>query len=193
MASLLQVEVVRPNGEIRQVSVAKSMRVHALMQAIAKEIGKSFVLLTTVQHEVMRPQHSLEKAGLKNGDSILAVSYRPQMAASSMAFAVWNIADSRIMIWGHSWRSAVMEANRYWNVQSIQATQKAFATILHNGRVSAWGEPDYGGRIEKDVDASLQSVPAARHPADSSQQRCICCPCRRWKRYHLGLPTLWRR
>ena len=134
MASLLQVEVVRPNGEIRQVSVAKSMRVHALMQAIAKEIGKSCVLLTTVQHEVMRPQHSLEKAGLNNGDSILAVSYRPQMAASSMAFAVWTIANSRIMTWGHFWR--------YWNVQAIQATQKAFATILYNGRVSAWGEPD---------------------------------------------------
>ena len=53
MASLLQLEVVRPHGEIRQVSV------YASMQATAKQIGQPFVLLTTAQHEVMRPEHSM--------------------------------------------------------------------------------------------------------------------------------------
>ena len=161
MASLLQLEVVRPHGEIRQVSV------YASMQATAKQIGQPFVLLTTAQHEVMRPEHSMEKAGIKNGDSILAVIYRPQMAASSMAFAVWTLADYPILTCGHFWSSAVSEAKRYWNVQAIQATQKAFATILHNGRVSAWGEPDYGGCIEIDVDASLQIVRAIQATASA--------------------------
>ena len=81
------------------------------------------------------------------------------MNATVRAFAVWCCGGNTVLTWGDS--SAVKDQLR--NVQQIQVTVDAFAAILADGSVVAWGDPDYGGDCSAVQDQLQESATGSGH------------------------------
>ena len=73
---------------------------------------------------------------LKTAVKWLVVSYFP----SGMMVPIWNFLDGRLK---HQSGSCVRD--QLQGVQRVQATHSAFAAILEDQTVVAWGDPSAGG------------------------------------------------
>ena len=158
----MQVTLVLPSGRTLSLSVESESSKVGDLKALAQEaVGKGFLRLVTSQGSILTDgTASLTAAGLRDGDEIMAVVVEQvKLAATRFAFALWT-SDS-VVTWGHpEWggdSSAVQDQLR--NVQKIQATGGAFAAILEDGSVVAWGAPErgYGGNSSA-VQDRLRSV-----------------------------------
>jgi len=144
-----------PSGRSETVWIAKSSKAGDLMVLAQWTLGQQFLkLITTKGHYLLvDPTESLQAAELQDGDCITAVALQANVAATRNtsetggAFALWGYGGSTIVTRGHSAiggdSSAVQDQLR--NVQQVQATSAAFAAILQDGSVVAWGGPDSVG------------------------------------------------
>eukprot|EP00435_Cladocopium_sp_Y103_P058949 s187_g20.t3 len=75
---------------------------------------------------------------LNDGDSVLAIARPASLVSGNGACVSWGesstASDSQI-------------AHLLKNVDQIQTTTRAFAAVLEDGKVIAWGDPAYGGDI----------------------------------------------
>ena len=143
--SMLQVYVSFPSGSGETLSLPDHSKVGDLQLLARKTFSKGFLKLVTVEGRVLTdPEESLQ-AAVQEGEHLTAVAQRTILAASSVAFALWRCGDDQILAWG-DFESGGCGKLQLGNVQQVQsATNGAFAAILADGSVDAWGEPDYGG------------------------------------------------
>ena len=143
---MLQVYVSFPSGSGETLSLPEHSKVGNLELLARKAFSKGFLQLVTVEGRVLTdPEESLQAAGVQDGEHLTAVAQRTILAASPAAFALWCCGDDQIVAWG-DFESGGCGKLQLRNVQQVQATTNgAFAAILADGSVDAWGEPDYGG------------------------------------------------
>ena len=90
-------------------------------------------------------RETLEEAGISDGDTLMAIIQKPQLAATDDAFALWSRGGSAVS-WGYPWmmsHSSVVQ-DQLKNVQNIIVTNGAFAALLTDGSVVSWGEAPFG-------------------------------------------------
>lgn len=76
----------------------------------------------------------LSEVGLKDGDTLAATLHRPSLASTGSAFVAW--CDGGVVTWGTLCGKVPTEARQ---VRHVQGTHSAFAALLSDGRVIAWG------------------------------------------------------
>eukprot|EP00435_Cladocopium_sp_Y103_P014490 s1439_g3.t1 len=136
-----------------------------------KSFQRGFLKLITVDgHVLTNPEESLQAAGVQEGDRLTAVAQRASLSATFEAFALWCCGGNRVVTWGHPDRGGDCSSvqDQLTNVQQIQATFRAFAAILADGSVVAWGDPLYGAyggdcTAVQDQLRNVQQVQATDH------------------------------
>ena len=150
VALMLQVNVALPSGKRNSLSIAESSKVGDLKRLAQKSFEQGFLRLVTAEGRILAdPNQFLQAAGLKEGDHLTAIVQQAKMAATDEAFAIWCHGGDRIVTWGRTCSGgdsfAVQDQLR--NVQQVHATSGAFAAILADGSVVAWGHPEGGAVI----------------------------------------------
>ena len=115
-----------------------------LKSAVQQSFGQRFLRLATPDGCLFDPAESLRLSGLKDGDSLTAVSQQPKVAATGRAFALWC---DRVVTWGNPDDGGDSSGvqHQFRKVQQICSTDYAFAAILADGNVVTWGDRRYGG------------------------------------------------
>eukprot|EP00435_Cladocopium_sp_Y103_P002201 s271_g1.t1 len=120
----------------------------------------TFWLVTAEGRVLNDPEKSLEAAGLSEGDHLTAIAQQGKLSATKEAFAFWSPGGDKILTWGHpkvTGRWAVQ--NKLGAVRTVRGNGfvgglpeedlddgvGAFAAILEDGSVVAWGDQDCGG------------------------------------------------
>ena len=138
--------IVLASGREEVVAVPHDARVFALKEAAQRALQQGFLRLVAGDQRLDGMQ-TLEAVGLRDGDSLTAVALQTRVAATERAFALWCPGGDQIVTWGdRSYGGDSFEASeRFSKVQHVQATHRAFAAILGNGRVVTKGDAAYGG------------------------------------------------
>eukprot|EP00438_Fugacium_kawagutii_P019307 Skav220919 [mRNA] locus=scaffold1145:168511:174393:+ [translate_table: standard] len=147
-------------GEAEIVSVWQSDRVGYLKQAVQKALGRLFLRLIMPDGRHLDDlTESVQLAGLRNGDTILAISHQPKVATTCRAFALWYGAGQRAVTWGPAEFGGDSSDVRgqLKNVRQIRSNWSAFAAILADGTVVTWGNP-YSGGCSSEVKSKLRNV-----------------------------------
>ena len=185
----INVQVALLNGHAYELQLLlPSSSVRDLRMAAQRAFGQKHLRLITGEKRVlMNFEQTLEEAQIKDGECLTGLVLQPQLAATSMAFALWCHGDSTIVTWGGAEfggdSSAVQD--QLGRVQQIQRTGRAFAAILADGSVVTWGAAEKG-RWQFCSSTSAQGC-----AADSGDSRGICCDSGRWISGHLGQWRIW--
>ena len=159
---------------------------------------------------------------MQDGEHLTAVVQEIRLASAASAFVLWCCGGNQVVTWGdpdYDVDCAVPDLP--WNVQQIQATSHAFAAILADGSVVAWGDRKDGGdcSVVQDQLRNVQQIQATDHAfaailadgsvvawggrgfggstsaqkyaADSGCSIGICRDLGRWISGDLGRSTLW--
>eukprot|EP00438_Fugacium_kawagutii_P012157 Skav200043 [mRNA] locus=scaffold337:311768:312400:+ [translate_table: standard] len=146
----LKLQVSLPSGQSASVELPLDATVGDLKVAAQQSLGQRFLRFAGPDGTLLHPEESLQHAKLQDGDSISAIAQRPnQIAATRDAFALWCEGGDNIVTWGRPDEGGdnSMVGDQLKSVQSIQATQSAFASILADGSVFPFREV----RKDKDV------------------------------------------
>ena len=150
---MLRIDVALSSARRQRFEVPESSKVGDLKSLAQKSFGKGFLKLVTTQGKVLSdPDKSLQAAGLQDEDHLTAIVQEGKLAATSQAFALWCCGGDRIVTWSRSDGSSDFSGGdssqiqaRLKAVQEVKATDRAFAAILADGSVVAWGDIDPGG------------------------------------------------
>ena len=75
-----------------------------------------------------------------------AVVQSPRLAATRSCFAMWCPGGSKVITFGYYSPGKVLEVpDQLSQVREVVATEEAFAAVLGDGGVVAWGVKDNGG------------------------------------------------
>ena len=148
--SMLRVVVSFPSGSGQTLSLPELSKVGDLKILAQRSLRQGFLKLVTVEgHVLTNPQESLQDAGVQDGEHLTAVAQHARATATGAAFAVWCCGGNRIITWGNFMPSRDCDCctvqDQLRNVQQMKATGDAFAAILADGSVVAWGDPYCGG------------------------------------------------
>ena len=145
---MLQVNISFPSGSGENLQLPEHSKVGDLKILAQKSLRQGFLKLITAEgHVLTNPEISLQAAGVQEGEHLTVVAQQTKVAHTGQAFALWCSGGNQVVAWGNpegGGDCAVVEGV-LWNVQEIQATDKAFAAILTDGSVISWGSPDDGG------------------------------------------------
>ena len=147
---MLQVTVALPSGCCEKFSIPQSSKVGDLRVLAQKSFQRGFLRLVAADHRALDPAVSLQAAGLEDGDHLTAIAVEAKLAATDAAFALYCSGGDRVVTWGkpdygdYGGDSSQVQ-DQLKGVQQVQATLSAFAAILADGSVAAWGEPGFGG------------------------------------------------
>ena len=132
----LKVDAHSPSGDGCFIGISPVTPISELKAAAQQHFQRRFKL--TAKGRQLDSTATLSEAGLRDGDAVTAVVQLGHLAATENAFA-WH--GHEVVTWGHpdfgGDSSQVQDQLR--NVQSIQATQCAFAAILESGSVLILG------------------------------------------------------
>eukprot|EP00435_Cladocopium_sp_Y103_P009112 s248_g2.t1 len=160
---MLQVQIALPSGKRKSLTIEKSSRVRDLKRLAQKAFGQGFLGVVTAKgHMLQDLAQSLEAAGVSDGDHLTAVVQQGQLTATAGAFAWWSDGDDTIITWGHHKVTRVFYAveQNLRSVKQVKGTRSAaisaspyehhytagaFAAIMADGSVVAWGQPECGG------------------------------------------------
>ena len=117
------------------------------------------------------PGNSCDKC-LEGGDHLTAVAQKTSLAATAANFAMYCSGVANVQTWGsplmrHPRNEPFPEPLRTGSaaVLHIAATDNAFAAILEDGTVAAWGDHCYGGdcrQVEQQLfDVQIEGAEAA--------------------------------
>ena len=163
---MLSVTLALPSGHAVSASVPQSSKVVDLKNLAQDAFNMPFLRLVTAEGRILADSmEQLQAAGLQDGDRVTVLGGQPKLAVTERAFALWTFGD-RVVTWGspdHGQSgpeygedsSAVQDQLR--GVEQIQATATAFAAILEDGSVIAWGDESFGGDCSE-VQAQLRNV-----------------------------------
>eukprot|EP00435_Cladocopium_sp_Y103_P060394 s390_g22.t1 len=145
---LLGLRVVLPSGRCEDVTLEGGSRISDLKIAAQQSLGQGFLRLIAPDGCMLDPRASVEDCGLRDGDVVSAVASEPRLGATYGAFALWCSGCGKVVTWGHrpSGGDSEKVQDLLENVEQIQATHRAFAAILTDGGVVAWGDAEYGGK-----------------------------------------------
>ena len=144
---MLQVNVSFPSGSGETLQLPEHSKVGDLRLLAHQTFGKGFLKLVTFEgHVLTNPEDSLQAAGVQDGEHITAVAQRASLSATTQAFALWCSGSNRVVTWGSPRAGGDCSAvqDQLKNAQQIQATDWAFAAVLADGSVVAWGFGDAG-------------------------------------------------
>eukprot|EP00435_Cladocopium_sp_Y103_P019178 s2862_g4.t1 len=116
-----------------------------------RDLGVGFLRLSA-EGRILDPKLTVVEAGLKDGDCVTGIVQEAQLAATSRAFAIHcHNPAANVITWGHvhygadDHNSVLSDQRSCRNVTAIQGNLSAFAAILDDGTVVAWGDPKAGG------------------------------------------------
>ncbi|CAJ1443361.1 unnamed protein product [Effrenium voratum] len=139
-----RLDVCLASGKSAQVELPPESSVRELKVEAQRQLQLQFLKLLAGERP-LRLGWTLRQAGLRCGETVLAVVEPVRVAASEGAFAVYN--SNAVVSWGDPAKggdsSGVKE--KLIHVRQIEATFGAFAAILEDGTVVAWGDPASGG------------------------------------------------
>eukprot|EP00746_Dinoflagellata_sp_MGD_P128538 gnl/MRDRNA2_/MRDRNA2_62885_c0_seq1.p1 gnl/MRDRNA2_/MRDRNA2_62885_c0~~gnl/MRDRNA2_/MRDRNA2_62885_c0_seq1.p1 ORF type:complete len:334 (+),score=68.02 gnl/MRDRNA2_/MRDRNA2_62885_c0_seq1:137-1138(+) len=151
----LTVSVVRLNGEaiLHRVEVGADEQVGVLMPMVADALGSNEQVWQMVANTgELLMQAYIEKSGVGSGDTITALT-KPRLKVvpgeiTNVHAGAELTADGRVRVWGHpryGGDCSKVQGQLARDVQSIYATEQAFAALKQDGGVVTWGRPDWGG------------------------------------------------
>ena len=101
----------------------------------------------------------LQSIGVQDGDHMNAIVQSAQMASARGAFALFY-SGGGLVGWGDQECADISDVREdLWGVQHLQATSRAFAAVLSDGRVVTYGDADFGGdssRVQSELSDVLQ-------------------------------------
>ncbi|CAK9018608.1 unnamed protein product [Durusdinium trenchii] len=149
----MRVAVSLPSG--RTVQLSATRRVAELKAAAEKAFGQSFLRLLTANGISLNPQTLLADTGLRDGDTLSAVSCPPRVAAAGKAFAMW-CPNGGCIAWGDpvAGGDCSSVAEQLWPVKEVQGSYAGFAALRSDGRVTCWG--DVG--VETELPSTLRDI-----------------------------------
>ena len=155
-----------------------------LENSAQRSLRQGFLKLVTVEgHVLTNPQNHCKIAGVQDGEHLTAVAQHARATATGAAFAVWCCGGNRIITWGNFMPSRDCDCctvqDQLRNVQQMKATGDAFAAILADGSVVAWGDPYCGGDCSA-VQDQLRNVQQIQAAADPGCRWGICCDLGWW-------------
>lgn len=156
----ITVSIVKMNGKtLKSVVLDLSDTVRTLRGIASEALGGQSCRLAA-DATFLGSGLTLAQAGLYDGAAVTAVATSGilQMAGSAGGGGAVVKADGSVVTWGPSSvggdASAVAEELRA-DVDTVVATSAAFAALKDSGTVVAWGHPDSGGMIPKDIEPML--------------------------------------
>ena len=165
MSDLIAVEVRLINGKAEKVSVDLNEDVAALLrraQAVL-EVGSGRLLDSSGR--VLDPCEQINRARVNDGDSLTLLITCAQICGMYHAFAVIE-GDGSVATRGNGCggvdNTAVQDQLK--NVKQIRASHNAFAALLVNGNVVAWGYENarLGSAVQQQLNVRRSSPPSAR-------------------------------
>ena len=142
---MLRVSISLPSGCGETLLLPEVSTVGDLKVLAQKSLGHGLLKLVTVKgHVLTNPTESLQAAGVQDGEQLMAVVQQGKVAATKRHFAAWCYGGDRIVTWGRLGDNSSTNQGQLRNVRQIHATKSAFAAILANGSIVAWGNPGYG-------------------------------------------------
>lgn len=95
-------------------------------------------------------RNRLREESLAGGEYLTAVAEKTELVASAFAFVMYTSGVGHIEIWGLKELTRRQDMPRRIQEGSVKmlqlaATDHAFAAILDDGTVTAWGDRRYGG------------------------------------------------
>jgi len=164
---MLRVNVTFPSGSGETLSLPEHSKVGDLKLLAQETFKKGFLKLVTVGGNVLTNlTDSLQAAGVQDGEVLTAMVQEIRLASAASAFVSWCCGGNQVVTWGDP--DYVVDCavpDLPWNVQQIQATSHAFAAILADGSVVAWGDRKDGGDCSavQDQLRNVQQIQATDH------------------------------
>ena len=217
---MLHINVSFPSGSGETLLLPEHSKVGDLKLLVRKTFSKGFLKLVTAQGRVLTDPEEPLQAAVKDGEHLTAVAQGAIVAANPGAFALC-CGGNQIVAWG-GFEFGAQRKLQLRNVQQVQSTTNgAFAAILADGSVAAWGNEHQGGDCSavRDQLRNVQQLQAtdgalAAILADGSVltwgnsynggdcsavvdqlrnvQQLICCDFGQWISGCLGQSTQWR-
>eukprot|EP00434_Breviolum_minutum_P016050 symbB.v1.2.014146.t3/scaffold1025.1/size143318/6 len=157
MAESLSVNVILPSGRAAVVTVSSDSRVGDVKVLAQQQLRQGLLRLVGPDGCLLDPLQSLQDAGIGDGDCVSAIAQQAQLASTWSAFALWCSGGDRVVTWGNHGGDHRRVKEKLRQVHQLQSTGFAFAAIVGDGRVIAWGHPHYGGN-SGNVDDRLRNV-----------------------------------
>eukprot|EP00435_Cladocopium_sp_Y103_P046487 s565_g13.t1 len=158
----LTIIVALPSGRTTEVSISQSSTVADLRATAVRALQLGSVRIISADGTVLDPTLPIDRTGLQSGDTVTAVALPPaKLAATYGAFAFWSSGTStNLTAWGDRECGGSLRRvkNSLVDVQEVQSSSSAFAAILANGKVVAWGDVEGGGEMTQGVKRKLQNV-----------------------------------
>ncbi|CAE7947374.1 Sardh, partial [Symbiodinium sp. KB8] len=139
-----RITISMASGESTTMSLDPSCGV-AELKRCAKDFFKKPFLQLVLGDRVLLDSQMIEEA-LSNGATVTAVVQSPRLAATRACFAMWCPGGSKVITFGCYSPGKVHEVpDQLRQVREVVASEAAFAAILGDGEVVAWGLKDNGG------------------------------------------------
>ena len=157
-AMSISVEVGLLSGNRAFVNARLTEEVGALKLRAEVALGVRNGRLLDSSGNILDVLAPIERAGVRNGDSLTILTSAVDVCSNQRAFAA-ILGDRTVVAWGQAEYGGDCSAvqGQLKNVQQIQATDRAFAAILSDGSVVTWGDAGCGG-ASRAVQGQLQNV-----------------------------------
>eukprot|EP00438_Fugacium_kawagutii_P025407 Skav235443 [mRNA] locus=scaffold2206:62305:65715:- [translate_table: standard] len=145
----MALSICLPSGRSASVSFDDQMSLAEVKALAQQQLDVGFLRLMSADGRLLDPMHTVVEAGVKQGDTLTGVVHYANVAATSRAFAIF--CEGLVVTWGQedcggdklgfstSW------TKQQCHITALQSSQSAFAAILDDGAVMAWGNAAAGG------------------------------------------------
>ena len=149
----VQLKLALPSGR-QEVFILRHNSTVSELKKMAQELfGLNFLRLVAPDGCVLDPNDSLQR--LEDGSTINAVVMQPQLVANLRAFAL--CCCDQLITWGDQEFGGFCHRQFGESIEGVQSSAAAFAVILSDHRVCAWGNPECGGDTSE-VHEQLKNV-----------------------------------
>ncbi len=156
-ATALTVHVFLPSGRCASVFASSTWTVGDLRLAAQDALACGFIRLCSAAGCTLDSMLPLQSIGIQDGDHMNAIVQSAQIASARGALALFYNGGG-LVGWGDQ-ECADIAREDLWGVQHVQATSRAFAAVLSDGRVVTYGDADLGGdssRVQSQLSDVLQ-------------------------------------
>ena len=158
-ARTLTVHVFLPSGRCASVFASSTWTIGDLRLAAQDALACGFIRLCSAAGWPLDSMLPLQSIGVQDGDHMNAIVQSAQMASACGAFALFY-GGGGLVGWGDQECADISDVREdLWGVQHLQATSRAFAAVLSDGRVVTYGDADFGGdssRVQSEPSDVLQ-------------------------------------
>ena len=158
-ARTLTVHVFLPSGRCASVFASSTWTIGDLRLAAQDALACGFIRLCSAAGWPLDSMLPLQSMGVQDGDHMNAIVQSAQMASARGAFALFY-SGGGLVGWGDQECADISDVREdLWGVQHLQATSRAFAAVLSDGRVVTYGDADFGGdssRVQSELSDVLQ-------------------------------------